>query len=154
MAIVRTEAYVESMCDSELVLRVFTPLRREQRRTDVRLPVEVPVRQTVRLKSGQDGGAIRSRVLDMSAGGVLLRTGCQLQIGERLVLGLTLPGDARELRCALVVRNSRLVGESRFVWDSGCKFRFCGRRTASGSRNVFAQQREAAWRRKAKGLQR
>ena len=152
--ILLAEAQVESFGTSpsnHLVLRLVSSASRKQRRHDVRLPLDVPARRTLRLTTpGGQPLPIRSRVLDISAGGVLLQTSTELRSGERLVVGFTLPGDGQEMRLSMLVRYSRSAEDSAVRFESGCQFQVV--RPADReriARYIFAQQREAARRRSA-----
>jgi hypothetical protein len=152
--ILSVEAFVDRLegeHGSELTLRLHGPLRRQQRRFDVRLPLDIPARRTLRLSQGAEPEPVRSRVLDISAGGVMLQTSRQLEAGERVVLAFTLPGDGLELRVALVVRYCRKPDQDRSLrWESGCQFQVL--RPADReriARYIFTQQREVARRRRA-----
>jgi hypothetical protein len=142
-------ARVGEGASAELVLRLHGPLRSQQRRNQVRLAVDIPARRTLWLRHGKDPVTIRSRVLDVSAGGLRLQTDHELRAGERLVLGVTLPGEGHELHLSLVVRHNSHQTEKTRSWEAGCQFlvvRPVDREHIA--RYVFAQQREAArWRR-------
>jgi hypothetical protein len=150
--ILSAEAQVEAFGEgqaADLSLRFYGPIRRQQRRYDVRLPLDIPARRALRLGQGSDSVPVRSRVLDVSAGGMLVQTDRELRAGERIALAFTLPGDGQEMRVALVVRYSRRPGESAYRWESGCQFQVL--RPADReriARFIFAQQRDAARRRR------
>ncbi|HEV7662776.1 MAG TPA: PilZ domain-containing protein [Chloroflexota bacterium] len=135
----------------QLTLRLQGPLRRQQRRFDVRLPLDLPARRTLRLQLTGEPQSIRSRVLDISAGGLMLQTRNKVDAGDRLVVAFTLPGDGLELRVAIVVRYCRQPDESRlYEWELGCQFQVL--RPADReriARYIFGQQREVARRRRA-----
>jgi c-di-GMP-binding flagellar brake protein YcgR len=124
-----------------LTVRLDGAWQRAQRRSDVRLGVAIKPRLAARL-DGETRQPLRVGIVNISAGGVQLRSQDAVSAGERIELAFELMGIAGELRLtARVQRVERQDRGSLPVWEAGCVFEALADRTAQRIvQFIFAQQ--------------
>ncbi len=131
---------------ARLVLAPAGPWERMQRREHCRVPVTIVPDELVLLPPEGEPQPLRGTVVDLSAGGMRVRLGQQLRVGDRLAIRLTLPGAAQRIGAVAVVRRIAPVERADPPrWDHGCQFERLDRRTEDAIvRFVFQRQREYA----------
>ena len=114
-------AQVVEVSGEQLALRLTSGVMRAQRRGDIRLEILREVTGTI------EGGDIEFKgvVMDISAGGMSMRTNTPLSRGDRLKIALpTSPGaPATTVECE-VRWHIMLPGDSLFAYQTGCLFKF------------------------------
>jgi c-di-GMP-binding flagellar brake protein YcgR len=136
-----------------LRVRVVGAWARSQRREAVRIPVAIRPRIAAKL-TGNARKPLRLGVINLSAGGVQVRSQDELRVGDRLALALPLMGFEEELeveaRVKRVAQHTR-DGVTSKLWDAGCEFEGLAHRTSERIvQFIFAEQRAQARLRRAR----
>jgi len=102
------------------------PVPQPERRRYLRIPLEVAVKCHL-VREGQPADAVECQSLDLSNGGLALKSDRSLQAGETLVVSFGLPEDAtretdRSPADRFIARKPRLVAmRGRIVWCEKCE---------------------------------
>lgn len=114
-------AQVVETSGEQLKLRLTSGLMRAQRRGDIRLEILREVTGTI---EGSDV-EFKGVVMDISAGGMSMRTNIPLSRGDRLKVALPIAMGAPSTTVECEVRwNIMLQGDSLFAYQTGCLFKF------------------------------
>lgn len=97
--------------------------QRVQRRRDVRLPVSIRASRAERLGQTGERSPILATILDISVGGVLVRSEQPLQVGDQLELTFSLTGGGAPLRLRAETLGVRQPDVGRARWEASCQFR-------------------------------
>lgn len=131
---------------ARLMLAPVGPWERMQRREHCRVPVTLVPEELLLLPADGDPQPLRGTIVDLSAGGIRLRSAQQLRPGDRLAVRFALPGTVQPVGVVAVVRRVAPVEHADPPrWDHGCQFERLDRRTEDTIvRFVFQRQRELA----------
>lgn len=106
-----------------LTLQPTAAWQRVQRRRDVRLPVSIRASRAERLGQAGERSPILATILDISVGGVLVRSEQALQVGDQLELTFSLTGGGAPLRLRAETLGVRRPDVGRARWEASCQFR-------------------------------
>jgi c-di-GMP-binding flagellar brake protein YcgR len=121
-ALYSIETVLESASTEEppsLALRCSGDWQRVQRRQTHRFPVEMRASEAMRFAADGDRLAFQAEILDLSTGGMRVRSGTELTAGDELDLVFGTPSGGAQLRLRVnVLRVSKMDGN----WEAGCQF--------------------------------
>ncbi len=132
-----------------LVLKLPSGWKRIQRRRDVRLRVDLHPSLGRRVVDGA-WLPIHTRITNLSAGGLELRSDDELVEGDQIELGFALPHAGPEMRVRLEVRHVSCASAAALGrWQAGCELRGLDETVRDRIvQYVFAEQRAEARRRR------
>jgi c-di-GMP-binding flagellar brake protein YcgR len=121
-ALYSIEVVLESASTEEppsLTLRCMGEWQRVQRRQTHRFPIEMHASEAMRFAADGDRVGFDAVILDLSTGGMRVRSGSELTPGDELDLVFGTPSGGAQLR--LRVHVLRVSKDGR-RWEAGCQF--------------------------------
>ena len=122
-------------------------LHQDQRRQDVKIPLGLNIMLHAAYQPGDSiqpsALGVPATIVNISAGGVYLRTSLQLAKGRRVWFDFAEAGDNMTLSAKILrVENASVANNSKFLYGYGCKFvDMLSRHEATLRSYIFQQQR-------------